>query len=89
MNIDDIRIPYGRHTLKYPSHPQAETSQYGNGGKRNDIGCHTKRSKAQRYYRSAKQLVMEWKKNTSSDSKTRGTVAEISISLFQSKRFSN
>lgn len=37
MNIDDIRIPYGRHTLKYPSHPQAETSQYGNGGKRNDI----------------------------------------------------
>ena len=37
MNIDDVRIPYGRHTLKYPSHPQAETSQYGNGGKRQDI----------------------------------------------------
>ncbi|MCP4353990.1 MAG: site-specific DNA-methyltransferase [Desulfobacterales bacterium] len=37
MNIDDVRIPYGRHTLKYPSHPQAETSQYGNGGKRKDI----------------------------------------------------
>jgi len=37
MNIDDVRIPYGRHTLKYPSHPQAETSQYGNGGKRSDI----------------------------------------------------
>ncbi len=36
MNIDDVRIPYGRHTLKYPSHPQAETSQYGNG-KRKDI----------------------------------------------------
>lgn len=34
MNIDDVRIPYGKHTLKYPSHPQAETSQYGNGGKR-------------------------------------------------------
>ena len=31
FNIDDIRIPYGRHTLKYPEHPQAETSQYGNG----------------------------------------------------------
>lgn len=31
MNIDDIRIPYSKHTLKYPSHPQAETSQYGNG----------------------------------------------------------
>ena len=31
FNIDDIRIPYGEHTLKYPSHPQAETSQYGNG----------------------------------------------------------
>src|SRR5437764_1454505 len=30
-NIDDIRIPYGDHTLKYPEHPQAETSQYGNG----------------------------------------------------------
>lgn len=31
FNIDTIRIPYGNHTLKYPSHPQAETSQYGNG----------------------------------------------------------
>ena len=37
MNIDDVRIPYGRHTLRYPSHPQADTSQYGNGGKRKDI----------------------------------------------------
>jgi site-specific DNA-methyltransferase (adenine-specific) len=37
MNIDDVRIPYGKHTLKYPSHPQAETSQYGNGGKRQDV----------------------------------------------------
>ncbi len=37
MNIDDVRIPYGKHTLKYPAHPQAETSQYGNGGKRKDI----------------------------------------------------
>jgi site-specific DNA-methyltransferase (adenine-specific) len=35
FNVDDIRIPYGNHTLKYPEHPQAETSQYGkgNGGK--------------------------------------------------------
>jgi site-specific DNA-methyltransferase (adenine-specific) len=31
FNIDTIRIPYSEHTLKYPSHPQAETSQYGNG----------------------------------------------------------
>ncbi|HEU5374387.1 MAG TPA: site-specific DNA-methyltransferase [Ktedonobacteraceae bacterium] len=31
FNIDDIRIPYGNHTLKYPEHPQAETSQYGKG----------------------------------------------------------
>lgn len=31
LNVDDVRIPYGAHTLKYPSHPQAETSQYGNG----------------------------------------------------------
>ena len=37
LNIDYVRIPYSNHTLKYPSHPQAETSQYGNGGKRNDI----------------------------------------------------
>jgi site-specific DNA-methyltransferase (adenine-specific) len=28
MNSDFIRIPYGNHTLKYPVHPQAETSQY-------------------------------------------------------------
>ncbi len=31
FNVDEARIPYGNHTLKYPEHPQAETSQYGNG----------------------------------------------------------
>lgn len=31
MNQDFIRIPYGAHTLKYPSHPQAKSSQYNNG----------------------------------------------------------
>jgi site-specific DNA-methyltransferase (adenine-specific) len=36
LNIDDIRIPYGSHTLKYPEHPQAETSQYGNNGANDD-----------------------------------------------------
>lgn len=36
FNVDYVRIPYGNHTLKYPVHPQAATSQYGkekNGGK--------------------------------------------------------
>jgi site-specific DNA-methyltransferase (adenine-specific) len=37
FNIDDVRIPYNEHTLKYPSHPQAETSQYGNGKSRNNV----------------------------------------------------
>jgi len=37
FNIDDVRVPYGKHTLKYPSHPQAVTSQYGNNGKRSDV----------------------------------------------------
>jgi site-specific DNA-methyltransferase (adenine-specific) len=32
FNIDAVRIPYGAHTLKYPVHPQAETSQYGGDG---------------------------------------------------------
>ena len=36
LNVDAVRIPYGNHTLKYPSHPQAVTSQYGNGKKRGD-----------------------------------------------------
>ncbi|MFZ1024741.1 MAG: DNA methyltransferase [Limnoraphis robusta] len=31
LNVDDVRIPYGAHTLKYPSHPQAKTSAYGKG----------------------------------------------------------
>lgn len=31
FNIDDVRIPYNAHTLKYPNHPQAESSQYNNG----------------------------------------------------------
>ncbi len=37
FNIDDIRIPYGNHTLKYPDHPQAETSQYGKGSNKNHL----------------------------------------------------
>ena len=31
FNIDEARIPYNAHTLKYPKRPQAETSQYNNG----------------------------------------------------------
>ena len=34
LNIDDVRTPYGAHTLKYPSHPQAATSAYGKGAKK-------------------------------------------------------
>lgn len=34
LNIDRVRIPYGNHTLKYPAHPQAKTSNFGNGKKR-------------------------------------------------------
>ncbi len=34
FNIDDIRIPYSNHTLKYPSHPQAETSNFGKQNKK-------------------------------------------------------
>jgi len=37
FNIDSIRIPYSEHTLRYPTHPQAETSQYNNGKKDNHI----------------------------------------------------
>jgi len=33
LNIDSIRIPYGNHTLKYPCHPQAVTSNFSNGKK--------------------------------------------------------
>ena len=32
INIDDVRIPYGAHTLKYPEHPQANTSQFSREG---------------------------------------------------------
>lgn len=31
LRVDSIRIPYNEHTKKYPAHPQASTSQYGNG----------------------------------------------------------
>ena len=37
FNVDDVRIPYGRHTLRYPVHPQAESSQYGAGSTRKDM----------------------------------------------------
>ncbi|MBD2020766.1 site-specific DNA-methyltransferase, partial [Leptolyngbya sp. FACHB-36] len=31
LRLNQIRIPYGSHTLKYPAHPQAITSNFGNG----------------------------------------------------------
>ncbi len=33
FNINQVRIPYNQHTLKYPVRPQAETSQYSNSKK--------------------------------------------------------
>ena len=37
LNVDEIRIPYGSQTLKYPTHPQSESSQYSNGKKTNPV----------------------------------------------------
>ena len=36
LRLDAVRIPYGNHTLKYPVHPQAETSNFGNGKERSE-----------------------------------------------------
>ncbi len=33
FRIDEVRIPYNEHTLKYPVRPQAESSQYSKGKK--------------------------------------------------------
>ncbi len=33
FNLDEVRVPYNAHTLKYPTHPQAQSSQYSNGKK--------------------------------------------------------
>jgi site-specific DNA-methyltransferase (adenine-specific) len=37
FNIDPIRIGYNQHTMKYPKRPQAESSQYSNGKKKDYI----------------------------------------------------
>lgn len=37
FNIDEVRIPYNAHTLKYPKRTQAITSQYSNGKKRKKV----------------------------------------------------
>lgn len=34
FNTDQVRIPYNAHTLRYPEHPQAVTSQLGAGKRR-------------------------------------------------------
>ena len=31
IDQDPVRIPYGAHTLRYPDHPQAESSAFGQG----------------------------------------------------------
>lgn len=35
FNIDEIRIPYNEHTLKYPNRKQAESSHFSNGKSNN------------------------------------------------------
>ena len=35
--IDAVRVPYGEHTLKYPVHPQADSSLYSNGKKASSV----------------------------------------------------
>ncbi len=37
FNMDNIRIAYNEHTIKYPSRPQAKTSQYNNGNSKKYI----------------------------------------------------
>jgi site-specific DNA-methyltransferase (adenine-specific) len=37
FNIDEVRIPYNEHTLKYPKRTQAESSQYSNGKRKDYI----------------------------------------------------
>jgi len=37
FNIDNVRIAYNQHTIKYPKRPQAESSQYSNGKKKEYI----------------------------------------------------
>jgi site-specific DNA-methyltransferase (adenine-specific) len=37
FNVDEIRIPYNKHTLKYPQRKQADSSQYSKGKTRNDV----------------------------------------------------
>jgi len=37
FNIDDVRIPYNEHTLKYPQRTQAESSQFSKGKKNNYV----------------------------------------------------
>ncbi len=37
FNIDEVRVPYNAHTLKYPKRTQAESSQYANGKKSDKI----------------------------------------------------
>jgi len=34
FNIDEVRIPYNEHTLKYPARKQAQSSQFSNGKKK-------------------------------------------------------
>ncbi len=36
LQVDSVRIPYGNHTLKYPIHPQATTSNFGSNEKRTE-----------------------------------------------------
>lgn len=46
FNADDVRIPYGEHTLRYPDHPTGSMSRYGKAGAKGLWTPHPKGAKA-------------------------------------------
>ena len=88
LNIDDVRVPYGAHTLKYPSHPQAETSAYGKGSKksRDNWLPHPEGREAEGRFRYTYDLQRHGRKDATSYAKAGRTGAETRPRFLEARR---
>ena len=87
FNVDDVRIPYGDHTLKYPAHPQAETSQYGKGcEQRPHLASASARREAEGRAGNPDDLQRDARENAAPDAEAGGIAAEDRARLVQSRR---
>lgn len=85
FNIDEVRIPYNQHTLKYPQRTQAVSSHFSNGKKSNYVWEPNPLGQNQKTFLKYQQLQMAHGKKLRIQHKSRWSYLKKLFSLLQMK----